>query len=183
MAALPDRYQGFADEFGSAVPSLCGRLGVGREAIRPGYDPGQPFHGFYMDLKALPYFEEEPLFQFDDSFRSPVYLALDLGQAVCGIAFAGHEGLPADEMRGHGVELALRHLQVVADDLVVADSEGLDARVPSLVIEILLEDMGGVLLDRPQAIQFLAIAFPHKVPFGQEHGGFIGDRVSYSLGR
>ncbi len=183
VPSLADRKQGLVREFRPAVGALGGGLREGSQAIDHGDQRGELLHRPYESLETLPHFQETSLFQLDYLLGRSIDLALDLGEPVGRVAFAGNQGLPPDEMRRDRVELALRHLQIEAYDLVVADAQRLDPGLAALLLEVLLEHLRRILLERAEPVEFGVVSLADQVALGEEHRGILLDRALDDGGR
>ncbi len=94
-----------------------------------------------------------------------------------GEALAAHQGLASLVVGGGGLEVRLGHLYVVAEDLVVAHLQCLDAGALPLPVLEVGQELAGVAGGGPEGVQFLGEAGPNDGLGGRLVGDGTGDEL------
>ena len=145
---------------GTAVAMLGRQFGQGGQDIQNGQGPGHLLETGDLLSQAFPQVQEEFRLPFDpDLFRpqDPGFVILEVrGDEALGV----HQGLLADVVGGHQVQVGLGDLQVIAEDLVVAHFQAVDAGAAALLGFQAGDPVLAFPAEADEFVQLRVIAFP-----------------------
>ena len=110
----------------------------------------------------LPQRREELILQGHHPVRGGEDLVFQVLQLLGDVPLPVHQGLLADVGVRHLVLEGVGHLDVIAEDLVVADLQGPDAGALLLLGLDLRQDALAAVHDVPQAVHLLVVAVPDE---------------------
>ncbi len=128
-------------EAGPHVAVAHGHLGQGGIDVQLGQNPGRLPEGLGLPLGPFPHLQKDLLLPAADQGLEAVDLPLLLLHLRQGVALPVLEGLDGAVLLGHPLVVGPGHLQVVAEDGVVAHLEGGDARPLSFTL-LKLQEVG-----------------------------------------
>ena len=151
------------------------RLRQPRQHIQPGNLPGRSLNIPQLFLDGIPDFHKEVILNRNNLLLGSQDFRLKLLQFLCDIPLCIGKSLLADIMRRHLVRTAVAHLDIVAENLVVADFQEADAGLFLLLLLHLLQKLPAVTGNQPVLVQFLVVTVTDNPPVTEGQPRLIHD--------
>ena len=126
MASLLDIDHAAQIHLRAAVAPLGRGGGEGGQHVQPGHAGGGLLHRAHLGGGGVPQLPEQLVFQGGDPAPGGEDLVLQVLQLLGEEPLAVHQGLLADVVLRHQAVIALGHLDVVAEHLVIPHLQALD---------------------------------------------------------
>ena len=176
MPAVCDRKLDAVPDLRLHVPVHRRRKSEGLEDVQLGdriAHGGKPGNSVLHNPADL---QEERLFDLHYPLRGVVDLRLQVRKTIRREAFPADEGLSAHEMGRHVLQVGLRHLEVIPDDLVVPKLEGGNPRGGPLLLQVRFQDLARVVLQAVEPVELRVESTADEVPIREERGRLVADR-------
>ena len=177
MTPLLDQQPGSVVHHGPDVAALRRQGGEGDEHVEFGESLGSLLQQRYLVRDLIPQGGEDLVFEIDGPLpgvENFVLVFLELGSDV---AFAVLQGLLADVVFGDVVLVRVGDLEVVAEDLVVADLQVGDRGAVDLFLLVAGEPLAALGAHHPQLIELLAVPFPDHAAFPELEGRLVPESL------
>ena len=164
VASLADVQPVVGSDDGPHVVVLLGRLGSRQQTVEASNDVGVLLHLRYELLGCLDELVEQLLLQRQDAVLGAKYLLLILLQLLRDVTLGLGQRLLAHPLLRHLVFIRVAHLEVVAEDVVVAYLQRRNARLLSLALLNLQQVVLARVGNAPQLVKFVVDAVAYDAP-------------------
>ena len=168
---------------GAYVSVLLGALSKGEEAVELCQERRIALDGCDVGREGCDELVEEHGLEAEDAFLGTHYLVLVLLEFLCDVSLGLRERLLAYPVRRHLVAVGVAHLEVVAEDVVVAYLQALYAGLLYFALLHFEQVALPLVGDVSQFVQFAVDAFHDDAAAGGEQWRvgphFTGDAVAY----
>ena len=176
MTAADDEEFAGVVEFGANVIAVGSELGERGEDVELGDSGGSAAEAGSIGGDAGANVDEELALDFVDAFvggEDFAFVFFEFGRSE---TLGVDEGLLALVIGGSEMEIGFGNFNVVAEDLVVADFEGVDGGALALALFHGGDDLLGVQAEVAEFVEFGVIAGADDARLGGDSGRFVGDR-------
>ena len=177
MAAVLDVDDAVRPHRGAHVVVGAGRLREAREHIDERDLMRRLLDLRQVRLDFFAHIGEEIVLDVDDLLLCAEDLRLEFLEFLRDVALSIRERLLADVAVRHAVRAAVAHLDVVAEDLVVADLQRLDARLLLLALLNLLQHRLAVVRDAAVLVELLVVARLDDAALAQADARVLDNRA------
>ncbi len=177
MAAVLDVDDAVRPHRGAHVVVGAGRLREAREHIDERDLMRRLLDLRQVRLDFFAHIGEEIVLDVDDLLLRAEDLRLEFLELLRDVALSIRERLLADVAVRHAVRTAVAHLDVVAEDLVVADLQRLDARLLLLALLNLLQHRLAVVRDAAVLVELLVVARLDDAALAQADARVLDNRA------
>ncbi len=176
MAALQDVQLAGGVHLRAGIVVAHGDLGERTERVEPRHGVGARLDARDLGRHAVAHLAEIPVFQLVDPVPRGQERVLQLLELLGEVALVGHQGLLADVVRRDVLEpRRARHVDVVAEDLVVADLELFDPGTLPLARLQLGHHLRAVVADAAEPVDLLGVALAQDAALADGEGRFFAD--------
>ncbi|OPZ91349.1 MAG: hypothetical protein BWY73_01116 [candidate division TA06 bacterium ADurb.Bin417] len=146
------------------ITRFAGQPGQGVQGVQPGQLFGEAVQRRRLLQDPFAQSGQEFRLQGQDPFLGVQQAFLEFLELRGDEAFGVDQGLLAQVILGHQVQIGFAYLQVIAEDPVVADLEGIDAGTLDFLGLEAAQALPAVTLQVPQPVQFRVVAAPDQAP-------------------
>ena len=177
VATLADVERAAQVDLGADILVARGDLGERTEHVQLRHGVSGALHARDLLRHHVAHLDEEIIFQLVDLLARVRERALQLFELRGEIPLARYECLLADVVVGQLGLRAVRHVEIVAEDAVVADLQLLHAGRLALALLELCDHLRAVVAHAPQVIHLLAVALAEDAALAQRDRRLVADRA------